>query len=179
MWMIGCWVCIGCTVVREKCKSPSRGWPRSPYLTQTITELHQPRTAVPKQGPLCLATKSAVQPRRRSTDRCLLASLAWMRICRIAELDDKADDGFIAPLNRFNAPLNALTPSLAGSKQYISACPIRTGAPVRFPWTLCSAAMALVTLQRSPTPSAASSASTNAGEVSGGWPAEEMPGMHV
>lgn len=56
-----------------------------------------------------------------------------MRICRIAELDDKADDGFIASLNRFNAPLNALTPSLAGAKQYISACPIRTGAPVRFP----------------------------------------------
>lgn len=43
-----------------------------------------------------------------------------MRICRIAELDDKADDGFIAPLNRFNAPPNALTPSLAGAKQDIS-----------------------------------------------------------
>ncbi len=43
-----------------------------------------------------------------------------MRISRITELDDKADDGFIAPLNRFNAPLNALTPSLAGAELDIS-----------------------------------------------------------
>lgn len=55
-----------------------------------------------------------------------------MRICRTAEVDDKADDGFIAPLNRFNATLNASTPSLAGEEQDISACPIWTGAPVRF-----------------------------------------------
>lgn len=54
-----------------------------------------------------------------------------MRICRTAELDDKADDGFIAPLNRFNAPVNALTPWLAsgraGAEQEISACAVGKG----------------------------------------------------